>query len=133
MNKGFCQVKKNPKIREKLGSGWVGQLPTRILIFFGNVMFFVFFCCFHAPTYLKKKKIGYCLINPSFSRIFEIFLTWQDPYYPHTTFYDIVDLSVNIVKAYIGYQRTETQIVLCCPTVTVNHVIVSNSYYTNTV
>ena len=46
--KGFCQVKKNPKIREKLGSGWAGQAPTRILFFFWkfcvlSVFFVVFF------------------------------------------------------------------------------------------
>ena len=28
--KGFCQVERNKKIKEKLGSGWVGQAPTRI-------------------------------------------------------------------------------------------------------
>ena len=31
--KGFCQVKKIQKIREKLGSGWVGQAPNRIWFF----------------------------------------------------------------------------------------------------
>ena len=31
--KGFCQVKTNTKIREKLGSGFVGQAATRILFF----------------------------------------------------------------------------------------------------
>ena len=41
---GFCQIKKNPKIREKLGSGWVGQAPTRIFFFWGrNFVFLVFF------------------------------------------------------------------------------------------
>ena len=50
--KGFCQVKKNQKIREKLGSGWVGQAPTRIFFFFGN---FVLFSYFHV---FPKKWIG---------------------------------------------------------------------------
>ena len=40
---GFCQVKKNRKIREKLGSGWVGQAPTLKkpqFFFFRNVVLF---------------------------------------------------------------------------------------------
>ena len=56
---GFCQVKKNQKIREKLGSGWVGQAPTRI--FFLKFCRFVSFCVvFMFPNVSKKK-------------------TWQDP------------------------------------------------------
>ena len=54
--KGFCQIEKIKKIREKLGSGWVGQAPTRIIIFFGNVVFFVLFSCFQM---FQKKKIGW--------------------------------------------------------------------------
>ena len=54
--KGFCQVKKNPKIREKLGSGWVGQAPNRILIFsLKCCVFFVLFSCFQ--LFQKKKWI----------------------------------------------------------------------------
>ena len=42
-----------------------------------------FLCCFHVSKF-KDKKIGRgvggcCLANPSFSRIFVFFLTWQDP------------------------------------------------------
>ena len=54
--KGFCQVKKIKKIREKLGSGWVGQALTRILIFFWK--FCVFCVVFMFPNVEKKKKIG---------------------------------------------------------------------------
>ena len=70
---GFCKDKKIPKIREKLGNGWVGQAPNRISFFFENIVFFVcFFCC---TCFQKKKKFhrrvgGCCLDNPSFSRIF---------------------------------------------------------------
>ena len=53
--KGFCQVKKNPKIREKLGSGWVGQASTRIIIFFRNVFLCVFCVVFMFPNVSKKK------------------------------------------------------------------------------
>ena len=80
-SKGFCQVKKIPKIREKLGSGWVGQAQSRIKFFGGKCFFFVFFvCCFHVSKCFKKKKLDrFCLINPSFSQIFGFVLTWQDP------------------------------------------------------
>ena len=56
--KGFCQVKKIPKIRVKLESGWLGQAPTRIIIFFINFFFFVcvLFSCFQ--MFQKKFKIG---------------------------------------------------------------------------
>ena len=56
--KGFCQVEKNPKIREKLGSGWVGQALTRILILFGNVVFSVFLCVVFMFFKVSKKKNG---------------------------------------------------------------------------
>ena len=52
--KGFCQVKKNPKIREKLGSGRVGQASIRICLFF--LKFCVFLCCFLAVYVSKKRK-----------------------------------------------------------------------------
>ena len=38
--RGFVKLK---KIREKLGSGWVGQAPTRISIFLEILCFFVLF------------------------------------------------------------------------------------------
>ena len=48
--KGFCQVKKIQKIQEKLGSGWVGQAPTRIIICWGGIFFlFVFRVVFMFP------------------------------------------------------------------------------------
>ena len=34
--RGFVKLKKIKKIREKLGNGWVGQAPTRIIIFLGK-------------------------------------------------------------------------------------------------
>ena len=40
---GFCQVKKNRTIREKLGSGCLGQGPIRI-IFWGIFCVFCVFC-----------------------------------------------------------------------------------------
>ena len=60
-------------MREKLGSGWVGQAPTRILIFLEN-----FVCCFHVTNLfflIDNGVSGCCLTNPSFSRIFGIILT----------------------------------------------------------
>ena len=53
LSKGFCQVKKNPKIREKLGSEWVGQAQTRIFFWGGNIVFFV---CFFVLYMFKKKN-----------------------------------------------------------------------------
>ena len=32
LTKGFCLSLKNPKIREKHGSGWVREAPTRIFL-----------------------------------------------------------------------------------------------------
>ena len=52
----FCQVKKNQKIREKLGSGWVGQAPTRIF-FFEILSFREFLRCFHVSECFKKKNL----------------------------------------------------------------------------
>ena len=74
---GFCQIKKNPKIREKLGSGWVGQAPTRIF-FFGEkfCVSCVFFCCCTCFQKIKTWIGGvgdWGLANPSFSRIFGFF------------------------------------------------------------
>ena len=43
ISKGFGQVEKNKKIREKLGSGWVGQALIQIC-FFGEISSFL--CCF---------------------------------------------------------------------------------------
>ena len=66
MLRGFVKLKKIKKIREKLGSGWVGQVPTRT--FFFHVVFLLY-------MFPKIKKMdrgvgGCCLANPSFSRIF---------------------------------------------------------------
>ena len=54
--RGFVKLK---KIREQLGSGWVGQTPTRIVIFFLNCVFCDFcvvFCC--CTCFQKKLKMG---------------------------------------------------------------------------
>ena len=56
LTKGFCQVKKNPKIREKLGSGWVGGSQDGFVFFW---KFCVFLSCFFAVHVSEKKKIGY--------------------------------------------------------------------------
>ena len=81
-NKGFCQVKTIPKIREKLGSGWVEQAPTGIFFFLKYCVFCVIFIVVHVSK--KNKKLdrrvgGWCLDNPTFARIFGIVLTWQNP------------------------------------------------------
>ena len=63
--RGFVKFKKI----EKLGSGWVGQVTTRIC-FLGDFFVFVFFCC---TCFNKRSDTGLggcCLANPSFSRIF---------------------------------------------------------------
>ena len=52
--RGFCQVKKIPKIRKKLGSGWVGQAPTRIFFFFEILCFL---CVFYIVFMFSKKNI----------------------------------------------------------------------------
>ena len=50
-------VKIMPKIREKLlGSGWVGQAPTRILILFLNFFFSCILCCLHVSKCFQKNK-----------------------------------------------------------------------------
>ena len=56
--KGFCQVKNNTKFREKLGSGWVGEAPTRIIFFFFSeilCVFFCFLCCWFCSTCFPRK------------------------------------------------------------------------------
>ena len=55
---------KNAEIREKLGSGWVAQAPTR---FFSCV-----FCVFILNMFKKNELgVGGCVLaNSSFSRIF---------------------------------------------------------------
>ena len=50
--KGFCQVKKNPKIREKLGSEWVA--PTRIFHFFWKCFFLSVFVVVHVSNFFFK-------------------------------------------------------------------------------
>ena len=78
--RGFVKLKKNPKNREILGSGWVGLSSPNSDFFFENCVFFyvfVLFSCFQNK--LDSGVGGYGLTNPSFSRIFGFFLTWQDP------------------------------------------------------
>ena len=50
---GCVKLKKNLKIREKLGSEWVGQAPTKILFFLEMLCFF---CCFFVVVHVSKKK-----------------------------------------------------------------------------
>ena len=85
--KGFVKLKKIKKSEKKLGSGWVGQAPTRIIILGGNFVFFcVFLWCFFLlnmfPQKIKKmaRGVGWlCLANLSFSRIFGFFLNLTKP------------------------------------------------------
>ena len=51
--KGFCQVKKRYKKSEKNSEvgGWVKSL-LGLLFVFGNVVLFVFLCCFHVSKCL---------------------------------------------------------------------------------
>ena len=49
--RGFLKLKKIQKFVKKLGSGWVGEAPTRICLFFIKL---VFFCV----VFFEKKKIG---------------------------------------------------------------------------
>ena len=47
--RGFVMLKKNQK------SGWVGQAPTRIIIFFEILYFFVLFVVFFFVEHVSKK------------------------------------------------------------------------------
>ena len=53
--KGFVKLKKIKKIQEKVGSGWVGQAPTRYFIFWED---FVFCVVFMFQMFQKKIWIG---------------------------------------------------------------------------
>ena len=75
--RGFVKLKKTQK--------WVGgSSPNSDYYFFLEILcFFVLFLCFE--MFLNKMKNwigvrGWGLTNPSFFRIFLIFLTWQDTY-----------------------------------------------------
>ena len=93
MIKGFCQVKKNQKIREKLGSGWVGQAPTRIFLFFGHIVFFGVFCVvFMFPLQKNWIRGGSDLTNPSFSRIFFNLTRPLAPYRKHSYYHCLMPL-----------------------------------------
>ena len=65
--RGFVKLKKNPKIRKKLGSGWVGgSSPSSDYNFVLEMLCFL--CCFHVSKCFKV-----------FLWFFDFFLTWQDP------------------------------------------------------
>ena len=85
--RGFVKLKKNQKIREKLGLA-TPHAPTPIsifLIFFGNMYNRNKQQNTHKNTTFQKKKksfrVGAWPTHPlsSFSRIFWFFLTWQNP------------------------------------------------------
>ena len=79
-------------MREKLGSGWVGQASTRLIFFFlkmyVSLCFFVLlFVVVHVSKKLRKMNRGWvgavwpicttrndCMANPSFPRISGFFL-----------------------------------------------------------
>ena len=79
--RGFVKLKKFQKSEKNSEvGGWVK--PQLGSPFFWGMLCFL--CRFYFPKCFKKKKLGrgvggWCLINPSFSRIFGFFLTWQDP------------------------------------------------------
>ena len=56
LTKGLFPIKKNLKIREKLGSRWVGQAPARILFLGKFCVFFVFFVLFFVVVHVSPKK-----------------------------------------------------------------------------
>ena len=60
MGWGFCQVEINLKIREKLGSGWVGDSSPSSDCYSFLDFFFVILCCFLLLYMfpMLKKKIG---------------------------------------------------------------------------
>ena len=71
--RGFIKLKKiKIKIREKLGSGWVGQAPTRIIIFGGK--FCVFCVVFMFPNVSKKKSDRRVIFLSHESEFFSDFL-----------------------------------------------------------
>ena len=65
---GSCQGK-NPKIRQKLGGGWVGQASTQI--FCVCLFLYVFFVLFfeHVSKKMDWEVGGWRLANPIFSPI----------------------------------------------------------------
>ena len=57
-SKGFSQVKKNPKIQEKLGKWMGGSSPNSDFNFFGEIVCFsVFFVLFSCSQLFPKKNI----------------------------------------------------------------------------
>ena len=90
---GSWQVKKKPKIREKLGLA----RPHSSKFFF-----------FETSKQHKKHKIKKIIIIrvrawpthpiPSFSRIFGIFLTWQNPLTNSVIISDLVDVNIKDYK-----------------------------------
>ena len=54
--RGFVKLK-NPKIREKLGSGWVGQAPTHNYFCVKFCVFFVFFVLLFFAVHVSPQKI----------------------------------------------------------------------------
>ena len=63
--RGFVKLQKKKKIREKLGSDWVGQAPTRIFFFGGGeccvLLCFLFCVVFMFPIFSKKKYKNWIL------------------------------------------------------------------------
>ena len=82
-----CEVKKNPKFREKLGSEWVSQAPARIFFFCGNFVFFVcFFVVLHVSMILSTSQdpLG---LSASFKYLCyeELFMVWLSRANPRPT------------------------------------------------
>ena len=64
-------------------SGWVkprlGIFSFLEILCFLCVLWVFFWCTCFQKKKMDKGVCGWCLANPSFSRIFLFFLTWQDP------------------------------------------------------
>ena len=80
--RAFVKLKKNPKIREKLGKWVGGSSPNSDFSFFWKLcVFCVFYIVVFVVHVSKKNKkldrgVGVCgMANPSFSRIFGFCLT----------------------------------------------------------
>ena len=86
INRGFVKLKKIQKSEKNSEvAGWV-KPQLKFTFFLEILRFFVFFVLLFVIVHVSKKNEkmdkgvgGWGLDNPSFSRIFRFFLTWQGP------------------------------------------------------
>ena len=71
--KGFCQIEKNKKSKKSDKNSEVGQAPTRICLWFGNVVFSVFFLLYMLPKRNKKNGYGGGWVQSGQSDLSQIF------------------------------------------------------------